>query len=257
MVLDRLLDLDVPAARHRVQGDRPRHPPAARNQPVARYRFFDEEGRELQGELELGAGWAELPPLGFGRLDVTLKVAGYRDGELAGLTLWPDAPGANLVAELDRSPAGWRSASRKTATSRWKAPSCGCCATGCRTRSPGRAAATARARIRVPGEYAGLPVLVRAPKMGFHVELLPEPNTKYIQWWLEPPPAKEKTTVVVVDQNNQPIAGAEVLLGIDIGSGRAEKIAGMAGRQRRRPRRQNQRRRCHCSCATCRRRRYP
>jgi hypothetical protein len=213
VVLDQLVDLDVPSAIHRVFAYDHRNRRQLRISE-ALYRFVDEEGRELRGKAKIENGEGELPPLGFGTLDLTVKVRGYQDRRREGIPLWPRLPGADIVAWLEPVEA-WVDLHLvdQDAQPVYKAE--------VRVLRDALADEIAwegksdhNGLVRVPGEYAGLPTLVRSYGHAFHVERLPDPYYFLPQWWLEEKPSKAETQVLVVDRERQLVAGADVLLGI-------------------------------------------
>lgn len=228
LVLEKLIDVDVPSARHGVQALELGY---AKWLPISQvlYRFVDEEGRELLGEVDRTGKRVELPPLGFGRIEVTVKAKGYYDARSEERALWPDAPGTEIGTRLERVTARVRLRFAIDGFEPVEGVEVRVLRGGLTDEIAWEGKSNAKGEVDVPGDYAGLPTLVRAPGLAFKLARLPEPNPESYVWWLELPIAEEETQVVVVDQESRPLAGAALLLGADLVWIRGKSLAWLLG----------------------------
>ena len=228
LVLEKLIDVDVPSARHGVQALELGY---AKWLPISQvlYRFVDEEGRELLGEVDGTGKRVELPPLGFGRIEVTVKAKGYYDARSEERALWPDAPGTEIGARLERVTARVRLRFAIDGFEPVEGVEVRVLRGGLSDEVAWEGKSNDQGVVDVPGDYAGLPTLVRSPGLAFKLARQPEPNPEPYVWWLELPLAEEATQVVVVDQESRPIVGASLLLGADLVWIRGKSLAWLLG----------------------------
>jgi hypothetical protein len=89
--------------------------------------------------------------------------------------------------------------------------------------------------VKVPAQYEGMPVLVRAPGFAFYADFLPQPTPGEEPWQLEKGPGG-RTTLVVVDEESRTIAGAEVAVRVGNVWLRGENLAWLADNTAKGPR---------------------